>query len=286
MVRQAYINVRNRFLSQRFLSKRSFRRHVGHKLNLDNPATFNEKIQWLKLNERTPLHTECADKYAVRQFIDRKLGGEYLIPLIYQTEHVDDILPENLPDFPIIIKTNHDSSGGIIVRDKNEVDWSIVRQALRKRLRKNYYYGKGEWQYKDIRRCIIVEKLLTDENGKIPVDYKLFCFNGTLRLIQVDIDREIDHTRNLYDANWQLLDCKYVYENGPDLPKPAQLDKMRSLAETIAQDFTFVRVDFYNLREKIYFGEMTFHPESGSGRFTPDSWDKKFGEFLTLPPIS
>lgn len=280
---RAYMKTRNRIVPQRILAKRKLEHLLGYEPNLVNPTTFNEKIQWLKLYDRTPLHTECADKYAVRNYVERKLGREYLIPLVFQTRNVNDIISENIPDYPIIIKTNHDSSGGIIVYDKSQTDWDAVRHALRKKLRRNYYYGKGEWQYKNIRRCVIAEKLLTDENGDIPVDYKLFCFNGKTKVIQVDIDRHTDHKRNMYDEHWNLLNCKYIYENGPDIVKPSCLTKMISLAETIAEDFTFVRVDFYNIGEKTYFGEITFHPESGSGRFVPAGWDKKFGELLHLP---
>ncbi len=252
---------------------------------MESPKTFNEKIQWLKLTDRTPLHTQCADKYAVRSYVKNKLGEEYLIPLVLQTEDVSDLVPENFPDYPFIIKTNHDSSGGLIVRNKSKINWVKARREFRNKLKNNYYYGLGEWQYKNIKPCLIAEKLLSDVNGNIPPDFKLFCFNGRVKLIQLDLDRETAHKRNMYDTQWNLLDFKYIYEQGPDYPRPTSLDKMISLAEKIARDFIFVRVDFYNIGGKVYFGEITFHPESGAGKFIPEIWDSKLGQLLQLPAV-
>lgn len=280
---QPYIYFRDYLLPEKTLAKRKFKRLLGYSLNLDAPKTFNEKLQWLKLHERTPLHTQCADKYRVRAHVEKKIGAEYLIPLVYQTENVEEIIPENFPEHPFIIKTNHDSGGGIFVHDKSEIDWGQVRDTLGKRLKHNYYHGHGEWQYKNIEPCILAENLLSDEQGNIPADYKLHCFNGKLGFIQIDLDRETDHRRNIYDPEWNLLECTYLYKKGATLEKPKVLDKMRELAEILASDFTFARVDFYNIGEKIYFGEITFHPESGTGKFTPQSWDQKFGELMTLP---
>ena len=272
-----------RLIPEKLFIKRQFKHFFGYELNLNNPQTLNEKINWLKLNDRTPLHTLCADKYAVREYIKDKIGKKYLVPLIFQTNKTTDITPENLPDFPFIIKTNHDSSGGIIVRDKSNVDWDSVRNKLAKSLKRNYYYFNKEWQYKNIEPCIVVEKLLMENDGSIPVDYKLHCFNGKLVFVQVDIDRQIDHKRNIYDANWNFIDCQWLYKNGDDVDKPQTFSKMQSLAEAIAKDFCYVRVDLYNLGSEIYFGELTFHSESGQGKFKPFEWDRKFGEQLKLP---
>ena len=263
--------------------KWKFKLHMGYSLNLENPQTFNEKINWLKLNDRTDLHTVSADKFKVRRYIENKIGGVYLIPLIYQTKNPKDIIPEILPDFPVIIKTNHNSSGGVIVKNKNDIDWQKTRFNLKKNLKENYFYSSREWQYKNIQPRILVEKLLVDENGAIPYDYKLHCFNGKLIFTQVDLDRQINHTRNLYDKDWNFIPCKWIYDNGKQIKKPDPFDKMKDLAETIAEDFIYVRVDFYVIKKTIYFGELTFHSESGLGHFTPNSYDKYFGEILKLP---
>lgn len=263
--------------------KIKFKRHLGYTLNLENPKTFNEKIGWLKLNDRQPLQTIAADKYKVRDYISKKIGEQYLIPLVYQTKDPQDIIPENLPNYPFIIKTNHNSSGGIIVKDKRKINWRRTRFDLKKNLKENYFYSSREWQYKNIEPRIIAEKLLTDQDGNIPYDYKMHCFNGKLVFTQVDLDRQTNHTRNLYDVHWDFMTCRWVYQNGKEIDKPIVYEKMKSLAEEIAQDFIYVRVDFYVIDKEIYFGELTFHSESGIGKFIPQEWDSILGGMLVLP---
>ncbi len=276
--------LRGILIPEKTLLKIRFKRILGYTLNLKNPKTFNEKINWLKLHERTILHTICSDKYAVREHIQKLIGPDYLIPLLFETKTPSDIIPESLPDFPFIIKTNHDSGGGIIVREKDKINWAKVRNDLTNRLNSNYsIFGKGEFQYKQIEPRVIVEKLLVDEEGKIPSDFKLHCFNGKLQFTQVDMDRHTNHTRNLYDLNWNFIECKWLYENGRLVDKPSKYDQMKVVAEKLARDFTYARIDLYLVEEHIYFGEITFHPGSGTEKFIPQLWDKKFGEMLTLP---
>lgn len=262
---------------------KDFTRNFGFKPNLENPKTFNEKMQWLKLNDRRPLHTQCADKYAVRDYVKEKVGEKYLIPLFYETTRLRDIKPENIPDFPVIIKSTHDSSGGSIILDKKNINWIIVRNKLYKSFNINYYDKKKEWQYKNIKPRVIVEKLLQHKDGSIPFDYKFHYFNGELAFIQVDIDRQIDHKRNLYDKDWNFLDIEWVYKNGSPVEKPVCYEEMKTVSKALAQDFSHVRVDLYTLKNEIYFGEMTFHSESGFGPFKPQEWDLKFGKMLILP---
>ncbi|MBU2938625.1 glycosyl transferase [Lacinutrix sp. C3R15] len=280
--KNVYEYLRYALIPDKTVIKKEFKTNLGYTPNFENPKTFNEKLQWLKLNDRTPLHTICADKYKVREYVKEKIGEDYLIPLVLETKNVRDIVPENLPDYPFIIKTNHDSSGGIIVRDKSKHNWINVQNTLAKFLNINYYYRYKEWQYKNIERRVVVEKLLMDENGGIPFDYKMHYFNGKLIFTQVDIDRQIDHRRNLYDANWNLLDIQWIYKTGRDVEKPKLYDKMIALGETFAKDFCYIRVDFYHVNDKIYFGELTFHAESGCGAFTPGHYDTDFGELLKL----
>jgi hypothetical protein len=149
-------------------------------------------------------------------------------------------------------------------------------------LRENYFIASREWQYKNIKPRIVVEKLLMDEVGGIPYDYKMHCFNGKLVFTQVDLDRQINHTRNLYDTDWHYIPCKWIYENGKSIQKPLMYNKMRELAEIIAADFIYVRVDFYVLGKSIYFGELTFHSESGLGHFEPEHFDRDFGKLLDI----
>ncbi|MEA1787685.1 ATP-grasp fold amidoligase family protein [Arenibacter sp. GZD96] len=276
--------LRSTLMPEKTLLKSRFKRILGYPLNLKNPKTFNEKINWLKINERTSLHTICSDKYAVREHVQKLIGSEYLIPLLLETKKPSDIVPDNLPDFPFIIKTNNDSGGGIIVWDKKKMDWAKIRRDLKNRLNTNYsIFGKGEWQYENIKPRIIVEKLMIDENNQIPSDYKLHYFNGKLIFTQVDIDRHNAHKRNLYDPNWKLLPCKWAHENGKTIEKPRKYEELKFISEKLAQNFTYVRIDVYVIKNNIYFGEITFHSGSGNERFMPQEWDRKLGDMLTLP---
>lgn len=274
--------LRPRIIPERTYIRRRFKNTFGYNLNLENPKTLNEKVHWLQLNDRTPLHTLCTDKYAVREHIKEKIGEQYLIPLVYHTDNSDDIIPENLPDFPCIIKTNHACGGHVIVKDKSEINYKSVQKTLAKLLKSNYYYRSREWQYKKIKPRIIVEKLMMDKNYKIPIDYKFHCFNGRVVFISADMDRYIDIKRNLYDKDWNFIDCRMRFENGIAVKKPKILNKMKSLAETLAQNFKYIRVDLYNIRNKIYFGELTFSPAAGFQQISPLEWDRKFGDELKL----
>lgn len=279
-------------MPEKMYLKRRFKKTFKREIDLDNPKTLNEKIVWLKLNDRTPLHTICADKYAVRNYIKEKVGEEYLVPLLYQTKNVKDIIPDNLPDIPLIIKTNHDSSGGIFVYDKSKIDWNEARKSLSDRLKKNYYPRTKEWQYKNIPPCVIAEKLLIDKNGKIPFDYKVHCFNGKVNMIQVDVDRSSNHCRNYYNTNWKREPYKWTFikpdgkevgECKEDVKKPETLSQMIDLSEKLASEFCYVRVDWYDLDGVLYFGELTFHQDGGNRPVTPEKWDRILGDKLILP---
>lgn len=271
-----------RVLPEKIYIKRTFKNSLGYDLDLENPKTLNEKIQWLQLNGRTPLHALCTDKYAVREYIKKKIGEQYLIPLVYHTDNSDDIIPENLPNFPFIIKTNHGCGRHVIVKDKFKMDYEKVQKYLKKLLRNNFYYHCREWQYKNIKPCIIVEKLLLDKDNNIPNDYKFNCFNGKLGFTEIHLDRYTDYKKNVYDKDWNFLDFQWGAKRGYDVKKPDMLNKMILLAEILAGDFKFVRVDLYNIFSSIYFGELTFTPGGGFCPFNPPELDKKFGDELKL----
>jgi len=278
------LRLRNSFVPLNKRLKQRFKRTLGYQLNLKSPKTFNEKIQWLKIHDRTPLHVVCSDKYLVREHIKKKIGEAYLVPLIYHTTDVNDLNSENLPDFPVIIKTNHDSGGGTIIQNRHNVDWVTIKKGFKKRLAFNYdNFGKGEWQYGRIKPCIIIEKLLIDEKGIIPSDYKMHFFNGELAFTHVDMDRETDHRRNLYDPEWNFMPCTLLYKNGRQIEKPSVYKEMIKIGKILAEDFIYVRVDLYVVQNKIYFGELTFHHGSGNELFTPMEWDTILGEKLILP---
>ncbi|MFD2823596.1 ATP-grasp fold amidoligase family protein [Lacinutrix iliipiscaria] len=284
---------RTHFIKDDVFLKQNFKKRFGRVLDLENPKTLNEKINWLKLNDRTALHTKCADKFAVRDYVIDTVGENYLIPLVFQSFNVEDITASNFPEFPFIIKANHDSSGGIIVRDKAKIDWKSTQKHFKKLLNKNYYYSGKEWQYKHIKPCVIAEKLLVNSTGEIPFDYKLHCFNGKVEVIQVDIDRYTNHKRNLYNSNWELLpftwslwqDDQPLWNNGRALERPVNLNEMITVAEKLSKAFCYARIDLYDFENKVYFGEVTFHHGSGLETIHPKKYDLELGQLIDLKTI-
>ena len=279
-------------ISDKQLIKFKFRWHMGYSIDLANPKTLNEKINWLKLYERTPLHTLCSDKFKVREYIAEKIGDKYLVPLYFSTLKASEIIPQNITRVPCIIKTNHDSGGGFFIRDKNDINWSKIQENLSNRLRTNYYKYSREWQYKNIEPRIIVEKLLEDKNGNIPYDYKVHCFNGKVRMISVDMGRGTDkHHRNWYNKNWEREKFKWSSPkaNGKNTDpsnsnpeKPQTLKEMIQLSELLAKAFVYVRVDWYDVDGVLFFGELTFHHDGGFRPIKPEIWDKKLGAELKI----
>jgi hypothetical protein len=270
-------------ISDETIVKNSFKKHMGYSIDLDNPETLNEKINWLKLYNKNDLQTLVADKYKVRDYVTNKIGKKYLIPLILETKNPSDLVNEKLPNKPFIIKTNHDSSGGLIVRDKSNLNWPSVQKRFKRLLKENHFWSTREWQYKNIEPRIVVEELLTYEDGSIPDDYKLHCFNGKLAFVMIDFDRHSGkRTRNLYDHQWNHIPRNWGRPFGKELQKPEKFEEMKNLAEKLAKDFIYARVDFYYVKNKIYFGEITFHHASGFQKFYKMESDLYFGKMLQL----
>jgi hypothetical protein len=273
-----------KFITNRFLISQ------GYSIDLANPKTLNEKINWLKLNFKHPLEHIFADKFAVREIVAKELGQEYLIPLVMYTTDVKVISPDRLPDYPFIIKANHDSGSYKIIRNKSEIDWRRLRIECLFWLSRNYYWIERERQYKDIKPAIIVEKLLTNSDGKIPYDYKLHCINGIVEFIYVSVDREGINKRNIYNKNWEPLFFTWAAKGknidnirGPEIIKPSSFDTMIFFAEKLAKGFPYVRIDFYDVDGKIYFGELTQHHGGGFDQIRPIEWDYKLGSLVKIP---
>lgn len=287
-----YHNTKNHVIPDKIFLKYKYKGNFGVFPDLKSPKTLNEKIIWLKLNDRTPLHTQCADKYEVRKFILEKIGDQYLVPLYFHTRNVEEINSSNIPDSPCVIKTNHDSGSVFFIKDKTQVDWPNLQKQLKKQLKSNYYWQSKEWQYKNIIPQIIVEKLLIDKNGNIPFDYKLHCFNGKVNMISVDMGRGTEHHyRNWYLTSWERAPFRWSSPKGNgiytdpielDVPKPKSLAKMINLSEKLANSFRYVRVDWYDLDGQLYFGELTFHHDGGNQPILPKEWDEKLGSMLKL----
>ena len=254
-------------------------------LDLKSPKTFNEKLQWLKLYDRRPEYTMMVDKYRVRDYIAKKIGGKYLIPLLGVWDDPNEIDFECLPD-KFVLKCNHNSGLGMcICKDKSKLNISEVKRNLRKGLSQNYYLTGREWPYKDVPRKIIAEKFISDSKANL-VDYKFFCFNGAVECVMLCTDRESGDTKfYFFDKHWNL--CRYNIrgKNAPKgftLPKPEHLEEMFSIAKELSQEIPFVRFDLYNVDGIIYFGEMTFFPQSGFDKNLLRETDRYFGDLICL----
>ena len=269
--------------TDKLFTQRAYRLAFNSTIDLEHPQSFNEKLIWLTLYDRKNIKTLCADKYAVRDYVASQVGAEYLIPLALNTENPLDVVAENLPEFPVIAKTNHASGQVFIIKDLRTTDFSAIQESFRFQLRKNFYHGHREWQYKHIVPSIVVEKLLLDEQGDIPKDYKVHCFHGRPHYIQVDSERFSEHKRCIYDTNWTLLDIAYNKPKGEASLRPTKLDEILMLAAKLSKDFIYVRADFYQVNDRVYFGELTFTPEAGRGKFSPSSIDIDWGKLIHLP---
>lgn len=274
------------WLPDKVFLEAAFRARFGRKLNLNNPETFNEKLQWLKLYNRKPEYTKMVDKYLVRDYVKEKIGEEYLIPLLGVWDDPEKIDFNELP-MQFVLKCNHNSGLGMcICKDKNSLDINKVKEELKKGINQNYYLTSREWPYKDVPRRIIAEKYMVDESGYELKDYKFYCFDGKVKLVMINSDRmSSEKTKaNYFDENYQPLDFVWGYENAEIPPqKPEKLEEMKYLAEKLSEGITHVRIDFYQTPSGIYFGEITFFDGSGFDAIEPIEWDYKIGSWLKLP---
>ena len=277
----------SRLIPDRIYLQIVYFKHFRRFINFNNPKTFNEKIQWLKLNYRKEEYTNLVDKYRVKQYITKLIGEEYVIPTLEVWKNVDDIDFKSLPE-KFVLKCNNDSGGIVICKNKKDFDEAKAKSFLKERLKNNgYWYGR-EWPYKNVKPCIIAEKYMEDSISKDLKDYKFFCFNGSMEFFDIDIDRFIEHRANYYDRNGNFLPFGKTY-CPPDYTKkiemPKNLDKMIELAETISHNTVLSRIDFYEIDGQVYFGEITFYPGSGFSPFTDEKWDYKLGDMIDLPNI-
>lgn len=275
------------YLSDEQVINIQYRTVLKRKPNLKEPKRFTEKLQWYKLNYRTPLMTQCADKYLVREYIKEKGYENILVQLYKVCNSYEEIDFEKLPQ-SFVIKSNKGSGTNLFIQDKESVDLSNIREPIMSWNTVNTILMGREWAYKDIKHRIVIEEMLVDKSNTTSElnDYKFLCFNGSVKYIWVDTDRQTDHRRNFYDLEWNLLDVQSDYPlSKENIPKPGGFDYMVEIAETIAKDFPFVRVDFYWVNGKVYFGEITFYPWSGCVQFKPDSFDYRLGELFQLPKM-
>lgn len=261
----------------------SYQFNMGKSLNLEHPQTYNEKLQWLKLYDRKPEYTKMVDKYAVRTYVSKRIGDEYLIPLLGVWNQPDEINYDKLPN-QFVLKCNHDSGGVLICKDKSELDINAATKFLRKCLSRNFYYRAREWPYKNIKRKIIAEKYMVDESGYELKDYKFFCFNGKCRAVFIATDRGADTRFDFFDPEFHHLPIKCGHDNAEkEIKKPASWELMIKLAEKLSEGIPQVRVDLYDVFGQVYFGELTFFHFGGKKPFYPEKWDYVFGSWIDLP---
>lgn len=271
--------------NDRICAERWLKEQVGYEPDLDHPRTFNEKLQWLKLNDRNPRYTQLVDKYAVKEYVAEVIGEKYVIPTLGiwdDPEQIDfDILPNQF-----VLKCTHDSGSSILCRDKMNFDCVRAKEKLRENLGRNYYYIGREWPYKNVRPQILCEKYIgTYPNEELP-DYKIMCFNGQAKCSFVCSERFSDDGLKVtfFDMDWNVMPFERHYpKSKAPIEKPRNYHKMIELAEKLAYGLTFVRVDFYEVEGDLYFGELTFYPGNGLEEFRPTEWDGILGDWLRIP---
>lgn len=257
---------------------------MGRVLNLNEPSTFNEKMQWLKLNDRKPIYTQMVDKYEVKKFVGERIGYEHVIPSLGIYKRYDDIDFSRLPG-RFVLKCTHDSGGLIIVRDKRKMDHAAAKKKLERSLKRNYFYYGREWPYKDVQPRILAEKYVEDAAMAELNVYKIFCFAGKPELIQViQGDKTSHESIDYFDTGWRMMDLRQNFPNSlSHLKRPNNLEEMLSLAEKLSGGHPFLRIDFYSVEEKVFFSEFTFYSDSGMAEFNPEDWDERLGRLIVLP---
>lgn len=262
-----------------------YRARMGRFPDLNHPKSFNEKLQWLKLNDRKPEYTEMVDKYLAKKYVEKRIGEKYIIPTLGVWDEFDQIEFEKLPD-QFVLKTTHDSGGVVICKDKANFDKAAAKRKLGKSLKRNYYWAEREWPYKNVKPRIIAENYLSFLNGSDLVEYKVFCFNGkpALFLICKGEGHTDERTNDFYDLEFNHIPVTVTCPNAKEkCQKPDEYEELLELSRKLAKNTYQLRVDLYVINHKIYFGELTFFHDSGCCKFNPPEWDKRFGDMLKLP---
>lgn len=267
--------------------KLMYRLELGKRLDLDHPATYNEKLQWLKLYYHRPEMVTMADKWAVKEYVSARIGPEYVIPLLGAWEDPRDIDWDSLPR-QFVLKTNHDGGnyGIVICKDKEKLNKDKAVKRLRNSMRRNTFLRGREWPYKNIPRKVFAEEYLVDEKTNELADYKFFCFDGVVKMVYVATGRQSGTgvCFDYFDADYHHLDLVQSHPMAAHTPeKPQGFELMKALAQELSQGLPHVRVDFYEVNGKVYFGEFTFYSLGGWAAFHPEEYDRILGDYLKLP---
>lgn len=273
--------------SDKFFVNVEWRLLMDYPLDLENPQSFNQKLQWLKLYDHNPDYVKMVDKVEAKKYVASLIGEEHIIPTLGVWDKFEDIDFSKLPQH-FVLKVAHDSGGVFICKDKDHIDKEKVRKFLSYRQSFNYYVLKREWPYKEASRRILCEKFMDDGSGRDLRDYKLFCFDGKVRFFKIDLDRFHSHHAVFFDRDCKGLpfgEAQYPpsHASKENIIIPEAIKEMIAYADIISKDIPFVRVDFYEINGQTFFGEITFYPASGFMKLTDREWDFKIGEYFTLP---
>lgn len=259
---------------------------TGKFINFKNPQGYNEKLQWLKINNKHPEYGPLVDKLAVRDHIKKELGEEFLFPLLGAYESFDDIDFSSLPN-QFVMKCNHDSGSTKIIKDKaslSEEDMKELRQHFTKKLNRDFFYAGREYPYKGIKPYIMIEKLMVDEGKSDITDYKFFCFDGVPKVVLIATDRQTDCRFDYFDMDFNHLDIiDHCPQSEKAIDKPVCFDQMKELASKLSQGIKTVRMDFYEINGQIYFGEYTFFSGGGFDLYIQPEWEKQMGDWINVP---
>ncbi|MBR2883982.1 MAG: glycosyl transferase [Clostridia bacterium] len=271
-----------RFIPTKLYLKMVYRIKTGKKLNLKNPTGFNEKLNWLKVNDIHFEYSKYVDKVLVRDFIKEKIGEDYLIPLLGVWDKFDDIDFDNLPE-KFVLKCNHDSGSVKIITDKKSMNIKKLRKFFNGRLNINSYWLGREFPYKEVKRKIIAQEFLSQEEHGDLTDYKFFCFNGEPYMVEVLNDKSTDMKSDLFDMNFERIDARDIYKHTDGaVSRPVHFEQMKEIAKTLSEGFKFVRIDLFETNNKVYYAEHTFFNNGGFWLFEPDEWEQKLGELINL----
>lgn len=277
------LQVLSPLISDKLYLKMLFPLKAGYQLNIENPQTFNEKLQWLKLNYRKPELTRMVDKYEAKRFAAEIIGEEYIVKNYGVWDSFDDIDFDSLPN-QFVLKTTHDQGGVVICKEKSKFDFANAKTKLTKHLKLKHYYLTREWPYKNVKPRILAEELLVETKIGDIWDYKFYCFNGVPKIMLIATDRSKGDVRfDYFDMDFNIIDLQQGGKRSDRIfEKPENFDLMVSLASQLSVGLPHVRVDFYNINGKVLFGEMTFFDSGGMAEFEPEEWDFTFGSWIDL----
>lgn len=276
-----------RWLSDKVYLTIQYRCLCGKPMNWDNPQTFNEKLQWLKVYDHNPEYTKMVDKYEAKKYVASIIGEEYIIPTLGVWDSVDDIDWDSLPN-QFVLKCTHDSGGIVVCRDKSKLDKEVAIKKLETSFKSKFYYSSREWPYKNVKPRVIAERYMEDRPKNPAVadltDYKFFCFNGEPKFCQVIRDRNSHETIDIYDMDWNLmsLDSSAFHGKTP-VEKPDNLNDMIMVCRELSKGIPLSRIDLYQIQDKNFFGEITLFPYGGMDKFSTDEWNTKIGVLLNMP---